>query len=108
MLFKISLLLVLLVSVVQSHKGIDISRLYNQSVYECFKKDGFSFAIPRAFHSYGAVDANAIQNLKNAKAAGLSTDVYLFPCKGKSATAQANEMISGIPTNLYGMIWIDI
>ena len=46
MLFKISLLLVLLVSVVQSHKGIDISRLYNQSVYECFKKDGFSFAIP--------------------------------------------------------------
>ena len=42
------------------------------------------------------------------KAAGLQTDTYMFPCRGKNATAQVNEMIDNIPGNLYDRIWIDI
>ena len=40
--------------------------------------------------------------------AGLKTDTYMFPCRGKNATQQVNEMIDSIPGNLYDKIWIDI
>ena len=32
--------------------------------------------------SYGAADTVGLQNLRNAKAAGLIGDAYFFPCKG--------------------------
>jgi hypothetical protein len=54
------------------------------------KSNGYSFAIIRGYCSYGGVDANVVQGLKNAKAAGLITDIYMFPCRGKSATAQVD------------------
>jgi hypothetical protein len=54
------------------------------------KSNGFSFAIIRGYRSSGSPDTNVVQGLKNAKAAGLSTDVYMFPCRGKSATAQVD------------------
>jgi hypothetical protein len=52
--------------------------------------NNISFAVARGFHSYGGLDANAIQSLTNIKNAGLKADVYMFPCRGKNATAQAN------------------
>lgn len=61
MLIKFNLLLLLsVVFLAEAYKGVDISKLYNQSVYDCFKQSGFTFAIPRAYHSYGAIDANAV------------------------------------------------
>ena len=42
------------------------------------------------------------------KAAGLKTDVYMFPCRGKNATAQAHELIDSIPSDLYSRVWLDI
>jgi hypothetical protein len=32
----------------------------------------------------------------------------MFPCRGKNGTAQVDEMMNGIPTNLYDTIWIDV
>ncbi len=54
------------------------------------KSAGYSFAILRGFCSYGAPDHNAVQGLKNAKAAGMNTDIYMFPCRGKSAKSQVD------------------
>ena len=54
------------------------------------KNNGYSFAIVRGYCSYGAVDKNAAQSLTNAKNAGLITDIYMFPCRGKSAAAQVD------------------
>jgi hypothetical protein len=54
------------------------------------KSNGYTFAIIRGYCSYGGPDANVVQGLKNAKAAGLITDIYMFPCRGKSATAQVD------------------
>ncbi len=88
--------------------GVDISQLLSTSTYTCIKNAGFSFAIPRAYQSFGAVDPNVHKNLENARAAGLSTDVYMFPCRGKSANAQVDQLVAGVPTNLYGTIWIDV
>ena len=89
-------------------KGVDISQLFSTSTYQCMKNNGVQFAIPRGFYSYGAVDANVVNNLQNAKAAGLITDIYMFPCRGKSASAQVDSMMSAISKSLYGMIWIDV
>jgi len=54
------------------------------------KKDGFTFAIIRGYCSFGGIDHNAAQSLTHAKGAGLSTDIYMFPCRGKSPTAQVD------------------
>ncbi len=32
----------------------------------------------------------------------------MFPCRGKSGTAQVDQMIAGISGNLYGKVWIDV
>ena len=42
------------------------------------------------------------------RAAGLKTDTYMFPCRGKNATYQANELVDSIPSDLYERVWIDI
>jgi hypothetical protein len=57
------------------------------------KSNGMSFAIARGYRSYGAIDVDGVQNLKNIKAAGLIADAYVFPCRGKSAAAQMNEFV---------------
>ena len=45
-----------------------------------------TFAIPRAYLSYGAFDSNGPKNVANARAAGIPyVDIYMFPCAGKSA-----------------------
>lgn len=87
--------------------GIDIATATSAATFTCLKNAGNSFAIIRAYRSGGSLDANANTNLANARTAGLSTDVYMFPCRGKNATTQVNELISGISGNLYSTIWID-
>jgi hypothetical protein len=70
--------------------GVDVSQLFSTATYQCMKSNGYTFAIIRGYCSYGGPDANVVQGLKNAKAAGLITDIYMFPCRGKSATAQVD------------------
>lgn len=70
--------------------GVDISQPFSTATYQCMHNNGVRFAIPRGYCSYGGVDAHVKDNLNSAKAAGLITDIYMFPCRGKSAAAQAN------------------
>jgi len=105
---KYPLLVFLIIAPCLCVKGVDISQLFSTATYQCMKNNNFEFAIPRGFYSYGALAANVVHNLQNAKAAGLITDIYMFPCRGKSASAQVDTMISGISNNLYGMVWIDV
>lgn len=88
-MLKVVLLTTLLLSVF-AVKGVDISQPFATSVFSCMKNNGVTFAIPRGYCSYGGYDSHAVSNLQNARAAGLSTDVYMFPCRGKSGTAQVN------------------
>ena len=88
--------------------GVDVSQLFSTSTYQCIKNNGYTFAIIRGYCSYGGVDSNIISNLNNARAAGLITDIYMFPCRGKSASAQVDQMMTAISSNLYGMVWIDV
>ena len=88
--------------------GIDVSQLFSVENYTCAKNNGISFGIVRGYCSFGGMDHNAVQSLKNMKMAGLETDVYMFPCRGKNAIAQVNEMMSSIPESHYKKIWVDI
>ena len=88
--------------------GVDVSQLFSTSTYQCMKSSGYSFAIIRGYCSYGGVDSNAVQGLKNAKAAGMITDIYMFPCRGKTAQSQVDQMFASIDSSLYGMVWIDV
>jgi hypothetical protein len=88
--------------------GVDVSQLFSTATYQCIKSNGYSFAIIRGYCSYGGVDANIVSNLNNAKAAGLITDIYMFPCRSKSGSAQVDQMMAAISSNLYGMVWIDV
>jgi hypothetical protein len=47
------------------------------------------FVAARGYCSFGGMDTHAVQNLNNIKSAGLKGDTYMFPCRGKNATAQA-------------------
>jgi GH25 family lysozyme M1 (1,4-beta-N-acetylmuramidase) len=78
----------------QATNGVDLSTLTSQ--YSCFKSNGQSFAIIRGYCSYGAVDPNINTNIKNSNAAGLITDIYMFPCRGKSAADQVNQLVSAV------------
>jgi hypothetical protein len=116
---KLVVPLVLFLALLHTSKsalGVDISGKFNN--FTCLKDSGRDLAIIRAYHSYGAVDTDAPDNIKQSNMAGLLTDVYLFPCRGKNATTQVNEMIdylNNISSNttspydyIYGTIWLDI
>ncbi len=82
----ISLIIARLSNIVSSTLGVDYADAFSLSDLQCLKSHGVNFANIRAWHSYGAFDTNSIQQIKNARTAGISSvDVYLFPCKGKPA-----------------------
>jgi len=89
MKYLVSAVLVSLLSIKsQATTGVDLSTLASTSSYQCMHNAAYSFAIPRAWMSYGAFDPNANANVANARAGGLPyVDVYMFPCRGKDAAS---------------------
>ena len=104
----VGLLLLVALPQIEASIGVDVSQLFSVSTYQCMKSNGYTFAILRGYCSYGGHDVNAVQGLKNAKAAGLITDIYMFPCRGKSAVAQVDDMFATVDPSLWGMVWIDV
>jgi GH25 family lysozyme M1 (1,4-beta-N-acetylmuramidase) len=89
--------------------AIDYSTLLTVDELKCMRNNGMSLALPRAWRSSGTIDTNAVQNIKNAHDAGFpGVDVYLFPCRGKSAADQVNQMINELGNSQYGTIWMDV
>ena len=89
------ILLALLIGVSLATKGFDLAGTSN--AYSCLKADGHQFAIVRGYRSVGAIDTTAAANIEKAKAQGMYTDVYFFPCShAKSAKDQVNEFYNGL------------
>lgn len=99
----------LFVSTILATRGVDYSTLQSVSTHTCWKNSGIDFAIPRAYMSYGAFDSNGLHNVNNARSAGIPyVDIYMFPCRSKSAITQVSELVAGMGSANYGMIWLDI
>lgn len=109
---KASCLVILLLglSAVSATSGTDVSSAVSSSAYTCLKNNGYVFTIIRGYQSFGQVDPNVVQNIKNARAGGQAdVDVYLFPCVSCGNPAgQAQTLVNAIKGQNYGMIWIDI
>lgn len=102
--------------------GVDLADCFND--FTCLKQSGESFVIARAWRSYGVFETCGPSNIQNARNAGIEyVDVYMFPCRGLSASSQVSSLISGLSSALgeeefevgremlessYGMIWLDI
>lgn len=105
---------------VYAAKSMDVSGLTTKSAFTCLRKEGYGHVVLRAYmeawgnHPGGKVDSHLVQNYHNAKAAGLSVDLYVFPCTGrascKSPAKQVAETIQVM--NSHGMrigtIWLDV
>eukprot|EP00245_Coleochaete_scutata_P002252 TRINITY_DN12961_c1_g2_i1.p1 TRINITY_DN12961_c1_g2~~TRINITY_DN12961_c1_g2_i1.p1 ORF type:complete len:263 (-),score=31.73 TRINITY_DN12961_c1_g2_i1:544-1239(-) len=97
--------------------GLDVSQAYSTGSWRCWKSinPGFTLAVVRAYRSSGVVDANAVQSLKNAHAAGyLYKHVYMFPCATgggcPTAATQVNSMITNLKNGAapFSKVWIDV
>lgn len=99
--------LALLVVSLHCLQGIDTDLPLQTATYQCIKSKGNLFAIIHGTNGAGLVDPNAVQNLYNAAAAGMLTDVKMTPCRGKSAAGQAEEFLKRINTELYNTVWIE-
>ena len=84
-------ILLILLQISNSANVVDLAGKFTN--YNCLKQNGYSRAIIRAYHSYGAIDLEAPDNIKLSNQAGLATDVYMFPCRGKSADLQVNQLV---------------
>ncbi|CAJ0609728.1 unnamed protein product [Cylicocyclus nassatus] len=94
--------------------GFDASASLTTEQFKCMKSHGYSFFIGRVHQSTGAVDSHGIQNLKNAKAAGITNvDGYIFPCTTSSCASPASQVQSTVNAlksagASVGMLWLDI
>lgn len=84
--FRFALVVLGVIAICNSAVVIDMAGKFSN--YTCFKQAGYSHVIVRSYHSYGAIDLDAKQNILLSNAAGLSTDTYMFPCRGKDPALQ--------------------
>lgn len=92
-----------------SFAGVDISAAASQSAFACMASNGVQFAIIRAYRSSGSPDPNAANSLYNAQAAGISADVYMFPCpKCGDAAGQVDDMLQALGDAPYTNVWVDV
>ena len=107
--YMLAILASLTLQYAQATIGVDISAAVSTSSFSCMKSNGMNFAIPRAYCSYGGADKNGYANVNNARSAGLANvDVYMFPCRSKSATTQVNELMSSLGINSAGVAEIPV
>jgi len=106
-MFKSAILILGAAAPAMATYGVDISQAFND--FSCLKSQGFDFVIPRAWCSYGGFDKHALSNIANAHNAGIEyVDVYMFPCRGKSASSQVSSLVSNLGGADYGQIWLDV
>ena len=68
------------VSTVSAVKGVDVSGATMPDAFRCLRKNGYEYAIIRAWQSNGVPDPNGPHTVYNAWDGGMrDVDVYLFP-----------------------------
>ncbi|ULT95459.1 hypothetical protein L5515_011411 [Caenorhabditis briggsae] len=94
--------------------GIDFIQPVSVATFQCVKNAGYSFVIPRVFTSLGKVDSTGVNNVKNARAAGLTdVDGYVFPCLSTSCPSAGNQVKAALDAlkaagTHVSTLWLDI
>ncbi|KAK0394628.1 hypothetical protein QR680_000845 [Steinernema hermaphroditum] len=94
--------------------GLDTIQDLSVDKFKCLLNNNFKFFIARVWKSTGNYDTVGIQNIKNARAAGIPyVDGYIIPCL-KQRCAPARNQVQATINRLrndkanFGMIWMDI
>lgn len=88
--------------------GLDTSPAVSfQSNFDCLKQAGYTFANIRAFTLEGIdLDLSVKDTLIFAKRAGLKPELFIRPCRGKSAKFQIDAVILVIAQQYYDRFWL--
>jgi len=108
LIFLLSLTVYLLIFEANASIGIDTSPLVTfQSTFDCLKDAGYGFANVRAFTLEGIdLDLSVKDTLIYAQRAGFKTDLFVRPCRGKSAKYQIVDVILIIAEQYYDKFWL--
>lgn len=101
-------LLILLAVPTYSLVGIDTSPLItSQSTFDCIKAAGYQFSNVRAFTLEGVdLDLSVKDTLIYSQKAGLRTDLFIRPCRGKSAKNQIDVVVLVVAEQYYDKLWL--
>lgn len=79
-----------------------------QTTFTCLKAAGYEFANIRAFSLEGAdLDLLTIRDAAiYATRAGLRSELFLRPCRGKSAKLQIDAIVLAIDEQYYQRLWL--
>jgi hypothetical protein len=109
-IFLQALAFVALIISSQSLIGLETSPAISfQSNFECLKSAGYSFANVRAFSLEGVdLDLSVKDTLLYAQRAGLKTELFIRPCRGKSAKFQIDAVVLVIANQYYERFWLSL
>ncbi|CAJ0932799.1 unnamed protein product, partial [Mesorhabditis belari] len=94
--------------------GIDSISAISTSTFTCLKNNGYSFFVFRVWRQVNNYDDTGIQNILNARAAGITdVDGYIYPCTSSSCPPGANQVEAVIDKlnekgAKIGMLWLDV
>jgi hypothetical protein len=79
-----------------------------QTTFTCLKAAGYEFANIRVFSLEGAdLDLLTVRDSAiYSKRAGLRTELFLRPCRGKSAKFQIDSIVLTIDEQYYERLWL--
>ena len=99
---------VLLVTQVTCLIGLDTAPILSfQSTFDCLKAQGYQFSNVRAFSLEGIdLDLSVKDTLIYSQKAGLRTELFIRPCRGKLAKAQIDIIILAIAEQYYEKLWL--
>ena len=88
--------------------GLDASPLITfQSTFECLKNQGYQFSNIRAFTLEGVdLDLSVRDTLIYSQKAGLASELFVRPCRGKLAKLQVDAVILVIDEQYYDRFWL--
>ena len=101
-------LIVLLVSPALCLVGLDTAPLISfQNTFDCLKSQGYQFSNVRAFTLEGVdLDLSVRDTLIYSQKAGLRTDLFVRPCRGKLAKFQIDTVILVVAEQYYEKFWL--
>ena len=102
--------LILLLAPTSCLIGIDAGPLITfQSTFDCMKQQGYQFSNIRAFTLEGIdLDLSVRDTLIYSQKAGIPGDLFIRPCRGKSARFQIDAVVLVIDSQYYNRFWLSL
>ncbi len=103
--YILALFLILIIQPINGLLSLDTFIPYSTSAFQCIKGQGFNLVTLRGVSNMN-VDSVGLQNMNNAKNAGMNIDMMVMVCRNQTASEVANFVKNKIDAKLYTNIWL--